>query len=203
MSLSPQVPSSHSLRDPSTFLQRPTSAKIPDVSHLLNSIFGDKYNKEKLSVDVVKNLSISSDVDNQYHKRYVQKLKEAQLVKESRIQEYAMLEKHILEAQAKALAYEDREEDKRMKTCQDPDLFGVPPTKSYFSYCLDDTILKDHNLLVPSDYYFKPKRPFVPMPKNDDSERYLEETVSSKERFKHKILPPINSSRKFDIEELG
>lgn len=51
----------------------------------------------------------------------------AQLVKESRIQEYAMLEKHILEAQAKALAYEDREEDKRMRTCQDPDNFGVPP----------------------------------------------------------------------------
>lgn len=57
------------------------------------------------------------------------KLIKAQLVKENRIQEYAMLEKHILEAQAKALAYEDREEDKRIRSCQDPDNFGVPPSK--------------------------------------------------------------------------
>ena len=76
---------------------------------------------------MIKNLTISSDVDDEYHRRYVQKLKDAQCVKESRVQEYAMLEKHILEARAKALAYEEREDIKRNKICENPDNFGVPP----------------------------------------------------------------------------
>lgn len=49
------------------------------------------------------------------------------MIKEKRIQEYAMLEKHILEARAKALAYEEREESKRKTVCNEPDIFGVPP----------------------------------------------------------------------------
>ena len=76
---------------------------------------------------MIKNLTISSDVDDEYHRRYVQKLKDAQCVKENRVQEYAMLEKHILEARAKALAYEEREDIKRNKICENPDNFGVPP----------------------------------------------------------------------------
>ena len=31
---------STSLRDPSTYIPRPTSAKTPDVSHILTSLFG-------------------------------------------------------------------------------------------------------------------------------------------------------------------
>jgi hypothetical protein len=49
------------------------------------------------------------------------------MIKEKRIQEYAKLEKHILEARAKALAYEEREESKRKAVCTEPDIFGVPP----------------------------------------------------------------------------
>ena len=50
----------------------------------------------------------------------------AQLVKEKRLQEYAMLEKHIMEARAKALAYEERENEKRNRVCDDPDKLGIP-----------------------------------------------------------------------------
>jgi hypothetical protein len=87
----------------------------------------EAYTKDVLSADVIKNLTISSDVDDEYHRRYVQRLKDAQCVKENRVQEYAMLEKHILEARAKALAYEEREDIKRNKICENPDNFGVPP----------------------------------------------------------------------------
>lgn len=83
--------------------------------------------KEALSVNTIRNLDVSSDVDDNYHKRYVQILRDAQVVKESRLQEIASIEKHIMEARAKALAYEEREEDKRMKICDDPDSFGIPP----------------------------------------------------------------------------
>lgn len=67
---------SQSFHDPSTFIQRPISAKTPDVSHILTSVFGELYTKDVLSTDVIKNLAVSSDVEDQYHKRYVNKLKE-------------------------------------------------------------------------------------------------------------------------------
>jgi hypothetical protein len=40
MSISANTNSAPSNRDPSTFLQRPTSAKTPDVSHILTNLFG-------------------------------------------------------------------------------------------------------------------------------------------------------------------
>jgi hypothetical protein len=49
------------------------------------------------------------------------------LIKENRLQMYAKLEKHILEARAKALAFEEREEERRHHVCEDPDSFGIPP----------------------------------------------------------------------------
>ena len=50
------------------------------------------------------------------------------MVKENRLQIYAKLEKHILEARAKSLAFEEREEHKRREVCSDPDSFGIPPS---------------------------------------------------------------------------
>lgn len=67
---------SENLHDPSTVLQRPTSAKTPDVSHILTSVFGEAFTKDVLTTDLIKNLTVSSDVDDQYHKRYVQRLKD-------------------------------------------------------------------------------------------------------------------------------
>ncbi len=151
--------------DPSTFIQRPTSAKTPDVAHILTNIFGEIFTKDVLSTEVIKNLTISADVDDPYHKRYVQRLRDAQLVKENRFQEYAMLEKHILEARAKAMAYEDRENNKRNNICEDPDAFGVPPVKSYFSHCLNDALMREKGLLAPSDYYSRVKTPIHSAPK--------------------------------------
>ena len=49
-----------------------------------------------------------------------------------------MLEKHILEARAKALAFEEREFEKRKKLIENPDAFGVPPGISIFN----DALLK-------------------------------------------------------------
>ena len=229
---------SENLHDPSTVLQRPTSAKTPDVTHILTSIFGlvsslslifytfsssikfcfiffsphifsEIFTKDILSTDVIKNLTVSSDVDDHYHKRYVQKLKEAQLIKENRVQEYAMLEKHILEARAKALAYEERENEKRSRVCDDPDRLGVPSAKSYFSRCCDDTLLKEHNLLVPSDYYYRIKQPHVPLPRGEFPASHLKSTMSSRSRShlsSFNKLPSINSTTKVpcidDIEEL-
>ena len=164
--------------DPSTFIQRPTSAKTPDVAHILTTIFGEAFTKDVLTTEVIKNLTISSDVDDPYHKRYVQRLRDAQLVKENRFQEYAMLEKHILEARAKAMAYEDRENQKRNTICYDPDAYGVPPTKSFFSHCLDDSLLREKGLLAPSDYYCRAKTPIHSAPRLMP-DAYKRETVAS------------------------
>ena len=157
------------------------------------------------------------------------------MVKEKRLQEYAMLEKHIMEARAKALAYEERENEKRNRVCDDPDKLGIPsgnlanfisrlkvgrvhyngffhhilPAKSYFSYCLDDTLLKEHGLLVPSDYYYRIKQPYVPMPKGEMPASHLRQTMSSRSRSNpgsYKVLPSLNTTARVpcidDIEEL-
>lgn len=68
--------SSPSIRDPSTNLHRPTSAKTPDVAHILTSVFGQLFTKDVLTTDIIKNLTVSSDVDDEYHRSYVSKLKE-------------------------------------------------------------------------------------------------------------------------------
>ena len=149
------------------------------------------------------------------------------MIKENRLQEYAKLEKHIMEARAKSLAYEEREEEKRRKACDDPDAYGIPEAKSYFTYCVDEVFLKDHDLLVPSDYKVGPKPPFVPIPKSrfkkifsfkkgliknnkltkkktgNKELSFLRETKSSVNRLnRNPLLPPIGSARTLNIDDI-
>lgn len=78
--------------------------------------------------------------------------------------------------------------------------------KSFFSHCLDDALLKEHGLLVPSDYYYKAKQPYCPMPKSELPDSHLRETIASRARIqarsslidKSKVKIPAIS----DIEEL-
>jgi hypothetical protein len=51
------------------------------------------------------------------------------MIKENRLQTFAKIEKHMLEARAKAFAYEEQEEERRREICADPDSFGIPPSK--------------------------------------------------------------------------
>jgi hypothetical protein len=147
--------------DPSTNVQRPSSAKIPDVSHILTKTFGDIFTKDILTPETIKNLAVSSGVENTYHKTYVDKLRQAQIIKEERIQKYSMLEKHILEAKAKALASEERDKEARITYCEKPDQLGIPPAKTYIKNHLNDTLLRQNGLLAPSDYIYEDR---VPMP---------------------------------------
>jgi hypothetical protein len=50
------------------------------------------------------------------------------MIKENRLQMYAKLEKHIMEARAKALAFEERDEARRHQVCDEPDAYGIPPS---------------------------------------------------------------------------
>ena len=49
------------------------------------------------------------------------------MIKEERLQKYSMLERHILEAKARALTNEDKEQSTRTKFCENPDSLGIPP----------------------------------------------------------------------------
>ncbi len=127
----------------------------------------------------------------------------AQLIKENRVQECAMLEKHIIEARAKALAYEEREMERQKRSLAHSDLFAASTVgsvlhKSYFAYCLDDALLREHGLLVPADYSAYKEPELVPMPSSADTFPYRAQTFSSKQRTRQKagrVLPPINSSQ--------
>ncbi len=68
------------------------------------------------------------------------------MIKENRLQMYAKLEKHIMEARAKALAFEEREEERRHQVCDDPDGFGIPPGKIQFSVIQTNIFLQYNSL---------------------------------------------------------
>lgn len=60
--------------EPPMLLQRPSTAKSQDVRHILTHIFREDFMKDTISADTVKNLAVSKNGDDLYHKRYVEAL---------------------------------------------------------------------------------------------------------------------------------
>ena len=57
--------------EPPMYLQRPSSAKSQDVSHILAKTFRDLFMKETIGSDTVHYLTKSKGSDDQYHEKYV------------------------------------------------------------------------------------------------------------------------------------
>ncbi|XP_051796597.1 deleted in lung and esophageal cancer protein 1 isoform X2 [Acanthochromis polyacanthus] len=69
-----------------------------------------------------------------------------------------MLERHIIEASARAAAIERQEYEKMKEKMGDVcDLPGLLTVKSAFARCVDNDLLKKHNLIAPQDYLPAPK----------------------------------------------
>ena len=56
------------------FLQRPSSGRSQDVSHVLAKTFRELFMRDTVGQDTVRNLSVSRGGDNAYHERYVESL---------------------------------------------------------------------------------------------------------------------------------
>lgn len=59
--------------EPPMFLQRPSSGRSQDVSHILASAFRD-LTRESVGEQTVKNLTISRSGEDRYHEEYVERL---------------------------------------------------------------------------------------------------------------------------------
>ncbi|XP_039261359.2 deleted in lung and esophageal cancer protein 1-like [Styela clava] len=169
-----------SVHEPSMFYPRPSSERAQDVSHILASTFQDLYTRDVLGKDIVRNLTTSSDGSSKFHQKCTKQLKEAHEEHKRRLEQYAMLEQHIIQARARATSADERAllhaaNDSTPQIYRD---LGLPPVKSNFRWCLDEDMFRKHNLIVPSDLLPKPKS-LVDGPKPTSQPHFAIQTLSS------------------------
>ncbi|KAI5617177.1 deleted in lung and esophageal cancer protein 1 isoform X2 [Silurus asotus] len=132
---------------------RPTSNRTQDISHLLADIFNKLYISEVIGKDTVANLTRSYRKGNDHHAQYVEALQQVNLEYNRRIEDADMLEKHIIQARVKACASEKHAESQlKEEVGETYHQLGLPAVKSVFMWCVDNTLLKSHNLICPQDY---------------------------------------------------
>ncbi|XP_041040695.1 deleted in lung and esophageal cancer protein 1 isoform X2 [Carcharodon carcharias] len=152
------------------YRHRPTSGRTQDISFLLASIFKELYTGRVIGKDVTKNLLTSRGGDNEYHERFVQQLQEIHTEYDKRIAEVDTVEKHIIQARARATAAEEKALNRKTGYGIDyqslnQKSLGVPAAKSAFRDCIDSELLKKHNLITPEDYITeKPLSSKTPLP---------------------------------------
>ncbi|KAH9519059.1 Deleted in lung and esophageal cancer protein 1 [Bulinus truncatus] len=167
-------------QEPPMYIQRPSASQSQDVRHILARIFRDLYTRDTIRPDTVKNLQTSKYGDDAYHERYVENLQKIYAEWQHRMDEAAMLERHIMQAQARAMSADERALNKASKSCDNFDALGLPPVRAHFKSCIDTELLRKHNLLTPSDYMVQ--EPIsVPAPKAPEIPIYARETLASQQ----------------------
>ncbi|XP_059496324.1 deleted in lung and esophageal cancer protein 1 isoform X2 [Stegostoma tigrinum] len=143
--------------EPFMYRHRPTSGRTQDISFLLASIFKDLYTGDVIGKEIIKNLVTSRGGDDEYHEQFVQQLQEIHAEYDKRIAEADSVEKHIIQARARATVAEEKALNKGRESgidqkSLDNNSLGLPTVKSTFRDCVDSELLKTHNLIVPEDY---------------------------------------------------
>uniref|UniRef100_A0A8C9KAK4 DLEC1 cilia and flagella associated protein n=1 Tax=Panthera tigris altaica TaxID=74533 RepID=A0A8C9KAK4_PANTA len=80
-----------------------------------------------------------------------------------RLDEIEMLERHIIQGRARALAEKERIMQQADVHAQET-FIKMPPVKSIFRWCVDSVLLQKHHLICPDDYY-SDTVPFCSAPK--------------------------------------
>ncbi|XP_069130810.1 deleted in lung and esophageal cancer protein 1-like isoform X4 [Argopecten irradians] len=167
--------------EPPMFLQRPSTGKSQDVRHILAKTFREIYTRDAISADTVANLGVSKHGDDPYHERYVEALQKVFEERQKRLEEAAKLERHIMQAQARAMSADERQLNRVTQSCDNYSELGLPPGRSHFRSCIDSDLLKKHKLLSPEDYATE-EQMTVPVPHGPKVPSYARETVSSQQR---------------------
>ncbi|XP_047664680.1 deleted in lung and esophageal cancer protein 1 [Tachysurus fulvidraco] len=164
--------------EPSVNRHKPASEKTQDISHLLASIFKDQYTREVIGKDTVANLTKSYKKGNDHHAKYVEALQQVHSKYNSRIQEADMLEEHIIQARLKASVTEEHVQSQLMEGVEESyHQLGLPPVRSTFMWCVDNRLLKNHNLICPQDYITE-QVAFVKAPRGKSVPGFAQPTVS-------------------------
>ncbi|XP_053374594.1 deleted in lung and esophageal cancer protein 1-like isoform X2 [Mercenaria mercenaria] len=193
--------------EPSMYLQRPSTGKSQDVRHILVRTFRELFTRDAIGPDTVKNLSVSKGGADPYHERYVEALQKVFDERQRRMEEAAMLERHIMQAQARAMSADERALNRVAQSCDNYQVLGLPPVQSHFRTCLDTQLLQKHQLLTPSDYATEEPAP-VPPPAAEKVPSYARDTLASRQHtrddlFLPPVSPPLSTQRsKSDIGSL-
>uniref|UniRef100_A0A667Z302 Deleted in lung and esophageal cancer protein 1 Ig-like domain-containing protein n=1 Tax=Myripristis murdjan TaxID=586833 RepID=A0A667Z302_9TELE len=159
--------------DPSMNCLRPTSQISQDISHVLTSIFKDLYTSETTGKDTLSSLTKTRSGRSDYHDRYVEELQQAHAEYNRRIKEADMLEDHIIQARVQATATETQAYERIIEEMGEAeDALALQPAESVFAWCVDNDLLKRHNLICPRDY-LPQQSPPVKAPKKIPSEKPL------------------------------
>lgn len=189
--------------EPPMFLQRPSTGKSQDVRHILTRTFRDLYTRDAIGAETVRNLNVSKGGDDPYHERYVESLQKVFEERQKRLDEAAKLEKHIMQAQARAMSADERELNKNSQSCDNYNDLGLPPGRSHFRSCIDTDLLRKNKLLTPEDYATE-EASTVPPPPSPKIPSYARETVSSRQ---HTRMSEVREHSPFpqrtDLEDFG
>ncbi|XP_073190809.1 deleted in lung and esophageal cancer protein 1 isoform X3 [Lepidochelys kempii] len=167
--------------EPSMDRHRPASERTQDISHLLTSVFKSTYTADVIGMDTGTNLIKSRGGDNLYHEKFVEELQKIHTEYNHRLTEIDIVEKHIIQARARATAAEERALNMlKIDVGEDFHNIGLPPVKSSFRWCVDNDLLKKHNLICPEDY-ITDRIPITKAPKGKKEPDYIKETLSFKQ----------------------
>ncbi|XP_059520387.1 deleted in lung and esophageal cancer protein 1 isoform X2 [Myotis daubentonii] len=189
------LPTLPQLPEPQLLRLRPTSLRTQDISHLLTGVFRNLYTAEVFGDDVSTNLIKARGSEDDVHEEFVDELQQIRKLYKQRLDEFEMLERHIIQASARAIAEKERATHQAKVQALEPSI-KMPPVKTIFRWCVDNKLLQKHHLICPDDYYSDPV-PFCSAPKGSCEPGYLKLTFSceqhatpKKEWAKKPAAPP-------------
>lgn len=164
--------------EPAMFRPRPSSERTQDISHLLTSIFKNLYTGEVIGKDKGDHYFKSRGGDNAYHEKFVDELQKIRTEHDRLMAEADMVERHIIQARARATAEEERALNRLMEEAGEKFYsLGLPPVESYFRWCVDNDLLRKHHLICPEDY-LTDKGPVFRAPEANSKANLFKETFS-------------------------
>ncbi|XP_058513175.1 deleted in lung and esophageal cancer protein 1 [Ochotona princeps] len=163
--------------EPKVLRLRPSSLRTQDISHLLTGVFRSLYSAEVIGEDVSASLIKARGSENERHEAFVDQLQQIRELYKQRLAEIGMLERHIIQARARALAETERVMN-QARGPTDEVLVKLPPVKTVFRWCVDSELLRKHHLICPEDYYDQTV-PFCSAPKGLDLPGCSKPTFSS------------------------
>ncbi|XP_010980368.3 deleted in lung and esophageal cancer protein 1 isoform X2 [Camelus dromedarius] len=177
--VSPLAPSP--LPEPHLLRLRPTSLRTQDISYLLTGIFRNLYTAEVIGEEVSASLIKARGSEDARHEEFVDQLQQIRELYKQRLDEVEMLERHIIQARARALAEKERAMH-QAKVHVLEHFIKMPPVKTIFRRCVDNELLQKHHLICPDDYY-SDTVPFCSAPKGNFVPGYSKPTFSCEQRF--------------------
>ncbi|XP_019063818.1 deleted in lung and esophageal cancer protein 1 isoform X3 [Fukomys damarensis] len=149
--------------EPQPLRLRPSSLRSQDISHLLTRVFRNLYSVEVIGEDLSASLIQARGSENARHEEFVDQLQQIRELYKQRLDEVEMLERHIIQAGARALAETERASNQAQTNVLETPI-KLPPVKTVFSWCVDSELLQKHHLICPEDYY-SDTVPFCSAPK--------------------------------------